>query len=347
MTNILDNPNFVSWFRNSKVVDEKGNPLRVYHGSSRPDRVGKYFDPKRAKSGPMQYFTDSPEIASSYAMSKRDTSIEDETDYKQRFLIKIPGSRKPISIFEPYFWHTLPSIKREEIAKISPHIYYDEDSDSYDIDYSRYSPAGKETFEYEIRKNKGNYLLVLYTIWLESGTLFDEEKEFLKILDILGITGVQYDNPRDVNPGVIPVYLSLQNPLYADNIPQETINSLVQAAKRKRIPKQSTGVDQWDKSIANPKTWIQNLVQDDKYLWTTIPDWVTNTLKSLGYDGIIDNREGKSSNGHMVYIPFYPEQIKSATGNKGTYSPIKRNIHEDSLETEGARVIDMKLHSYL
>ena len=31
--NILDNPNFVKWFGDSKVVDEKGEPLVVYHGT--------------------------------------------------------------------------------------------------------------------------------------------------------------------------------------------------------------------------------------------------------------------------------------------------------------------------
>ena len=33
--NIADNPNFWKWFGNSKIVDEQGNPLVVYHGSTR------------------------------------------------------------------------------------------------------------------------------------------------------------------------------------------------------------------------------------------------------------------------------------------------------------------------
>jgi hypothetical protein len=32
--NITDNPNFVKWFGDSKVVDENGKPLAVYHGTN-------------------------------------------------------------------------------------------------------------------------------------------------------------------------------------------------------------------------------------------------------------------------------------------------------------------------
>ena len=31
---LFDNPNFVKWFGDSKVVDEAGNPLTVYHGTN-------------------------------------------------------------------------------------------------------------------------------------------------------------------------------------------------------------------------------------------------------------------------------------------------------------------------
>ena len=52
---VLDNPNFRRWFGNSKVVNDQGNPLVVYHGT-RPgnditqfripnDRDGIYFTP--------------------------------------------------------------------------------------------------------------------------------------------------------------------------------------------------------------------------------------------------------------------------------------------------------------
>jgi hypothetical protein len=34
LSSVLDNPNFVKWFRKGKVVDDAGEPLRVYHGTN-------------------------------------------------------------------------------------------------------------------------------------------------------------------------------------------------------------------------------------------------------------------------------------------------------------------------
>lgn len=32
---ITDNPQFMRWFKGSKIVDKNGNPLIVYHGSGK------------------------------------------------------------------------------------------------------------------------------------------------------------------------------------------------------------------------------------------------------------------------------------------------------------------------
>ena len=63
---------FKKWFKNSKVVDKKGNPLVVYHGS--PDLRGLKEDWvfKTFKSGePSYFFTDDYKIAKSYADPRR------------------------------------------------------------------------------------------------------------------------------------------------------------------------------------------------------------------------------------------------------------------------------------
>ena len=64
---ILNNPNFKSWFGDSKVVDENGNPLVVYHGttndfdtfSKTKNTIGAY--------GEGFYFTNSSDYASDYS----------------------------------------------------------------------------------------------------------------------------------------------------------------------------------------------------------------------------------------------------------------------------------------
>jgi hypothetical protein len=68
-TQSADRPdNFKKWFKNSKVVDENGNPLVVYHGSG--SFQGNEFKPSkkvnRAGNPDGYYFTTQPETASDY-----------------------------------------------------------------------------------------------------------------------------------------------------------------------------------------------------------------------------------------------------------------------------------------
>jgi hypothetical protein len=57
-----DTPEFKNWFKNSKVVDDQGNPLRAYHGTSKDKDFSKFTEKQNG-----MWFTSSPESASSYA----------------------------------------------------------------------------------------------------------------------------------------------------------------------------------------------------------------------------------------------------------------------------------------
>ena len=50
-------------FKDAKTTDELGRLKPFYHGMARADRVGTVFDPNRATSGPMAFFTDNRQIA--------------------------------------------------------------------------------------------------------------------------------------------------------------------------------------------------------------------------------------------------------------------------------------------
>jgi hypothetical protein len=71
-----DTPAFRKWFGDSKVVDESGEPLVVYHGTAYdveafdPKRIGYNFPTDSAGI----YFSTSPEAASNYAEFAADTS---------------------------------------------------------------------------------------------------------------------------------------------------------------------------------------------------------------------------------------------------------------------------------
>jgi hypothetical protein len=60
-----DTPAFKKWFGDSKVVDENGEPLVVYHGTTKDFDVFK-SDAYRGQS----FFTDSPNVAGTYAKDK-------------------------------------------------------------------------------------------------------------------------------------------------------------------------------------------------------------------------------------------------------------------------------------
>ena len=60
---ITDNPNFWKWFGNSKVVDASGNPLVVYHGTTKRFTL---FDTTGTEDEPGAFFTSSDDVAKEY-----------------------------------------------------------------------------------------------------------------------------------------------------------------------------------------------------------------------------------------------------------------------------------------
>jgi hypothetical protein len=105
---------------------------------------------------------------------------------------------------------------------------------------------------------------------------------------------------------VYPVYLSIKNPLYLDAMQVNVLSERLGKSKED-IKKQ---INEW---------------------------------KSQGYDGIITTSdeatifpEVREAMGGIPeqYIPFDANQIKSAIGNKGTFSPEKMEIDEEGVGTE-------------
>lgn len=76
-TPAIETPEFKQWFGDSKIVDESGNPLVVYHGTAKsfdafePDAIGSNIDQEHQSGawGKGWYFTESPSVAEGYAMS--------------------------------------------------------------------------------------------------------------------------------------------------------------------------------------------------------------------------------------------------------------------------------------
>jgi hypothetical protein len=331
----------------SKVVDENGRPKVVYHGTQRPDRIGSRFRKSRATSGPMAFFTANPEIGSSYAKGKSDTSLELPSDYAGWFKYKGKGMRSAVDIDRA--WWSLSEAERETIRqRIYTVGYENADEASGPIIGNSSSIMGRDSIDYELRQARGNALRALVETWLTSGSLFNREEEFMQVLEAAGMDmgRVTYDSPFAVRSAVYPVYLSIKNPLNTSNIPADVFAALEQAGKRKRAKRSAGGnADAWDKNTISGKDWLEALRYDmetgSTMAWTRIPDWATETLAMLGYDGIHDLGGKYGGEKHDVWIPFVETQVKSATGNRGTFDPTNPNINY-SIASSGNPRIDLE-----
>lgn len=312
----------VEYFRNAKTVDENGNLKLFYHGTARADRVGYYFNPERATSGPMAYFTDSKKIADNYARDKADTSLaydEAYDDYYTQFRMNVNG--KDVSVSEA--WKQLPYAKRNEIREKAKHITVDDDYSGVIYDENaKYGPGGLDA--YTINAHKGNVLEALTDAWLESGTIYGEEQMFLDVLKLAGLENVQYMNPDFRVEKTYEVYLNITNPFDASNISTEMVEKLKAAAEDAEY-KGGNSADMWDKRNIEPTEWVERLERDIEngttHAWTSIPDFVTETLKANGYDGIFDKGGKNGGEIHTVAIPFYSEQIKDIDNRTPTINP--------------------------
>lgn len=330
-------PEFKQWSNDAPFIDSETAKthdfktgekvaLESYHGTARADRVGTKFSKKRATSGPMAFFTSSPELASGYAQGKQDTSLAyEDGDYANWFKYKPKGARSFVNISRA--WYSLPSEVKSEISKRMPDIRTTDEGEII------YEEGGGDigAYEWNLKQTQtswnrmGNPLQASVETWLTSGALFGEEQEFMKVLKLAGfpMKDVNYDSPKETFPFVYKTYIQMQNPLVTNDVPQYVVDALNNAAKRDRSRAQRGGADAWDKNTRTIKEWVAafNETGDNSYVWTSIPDKVTQVFKDLGFDGIVD-WSGKGG-GHLVapvYIPFEENQVKSAIGNKGKFS---------------------------
>lgn len=306
--------------------------VEAFHGTKRPDRVGTKFLKKRATSGPMAYHTSDPALASSYATGKQDTSLSDEDQsYETWFKYKPKGQRSAVDIVRA--WNFLDAETKAKIAKTAPTLRLNEDLDG--VISEEGNTGGNGSYDYNLSQTRtpynrqGNPIKALVEDWLNSGNLFNEEETFMEVLQKAGfpMADVTYDSPTAEYPFVYKNYITMQKPLVTSDVPQEVVDALNAAAKKDRSRAKGAGADMWDKNTRTLKSWVETFNEpDNKYVWTSIPDKVTDVFRSLGYDGIVDWSGKGGGTVAPVYIPFEETQVKSALGNKGKFDTTKNDI---------------------
>jgi len=303
------------------------------HGTQRLDRLleGKTLDPRRATSGPMPYGTTTPELASSYATSKADTSrmAMDEGDVRRYFEVApkdigLKGIRSPIPVESA--WHFMTPEQKAKIRELAPRVGY-ENLDEFTGNLIVHPKGVNATLSPNqwdwLMKNeaKGNPLTALRQMWYESGQLINEPETLGQIYKLAGVNAPisQTNAPWTEAQGVLLGKARITNPIDTSNTEQvlALIEPLKQAFAKDRSRIKPGGPDQWAKeSRYTPKTWVSELEKDlaagrESYVWTSIPDKVTAELRKLGFNGIID-RSGKGGGAkEPVVIPFNPEQVRS------------------------------------
>ena len=324
----------------SHLLDENGRLKRYYHGTQRADRVGTIFDPNRATSGPMSYFTDSKEIATNYSRSKSDTSIAYDEDepflYANQFRTKkegTDGKGAPLTDM----WYKLSAKARSELAEKAGHISIDYDSDDMPFVYDENNTEATGAFSRQLQDYRGNVLKALNYHWLDAGNLFGEEPRYLELLNMLGINDylkeigyepVKYFDPNYREEKVYEVYLNVMNPVVTEDLSVSDIKKMKKWAEtltQEDIESQY-GYEDWNhKNSETPEEWIAELEKDIEnnttYAWTRIPDLVTEYFKNEGYDGFVDLGGKNGGDEHQVVIPFYSEQVKNIDNENPTNNP--------------------------
>lgn len=352
-----DTPAFKKWSDNAPLITAEAAQthqfktgekivVEAFHGTKRPDRVGTKFLKKRATSGPMAYHTSSPELASSYAMQKADTSLAyEDTDYANWFKFKPPGSRSTVGIDRAWFFLT--PEQKQKVFDLAPRVMQDDDLNIVLGPEGHKSGAGG--FDYHLAETRtswdrrGNPLKALVEEWLNSGNLINDEGKFLDVLEKAGfpIRDVNYDAPNAEFPAVYKNYIAMRNPLVTSDVPDTVVRALEDAAKTDRSRAQRGGADLWDKNTRTLREWVKMFKEpDNAYVWTSIPDKVTDVFKRLGYDGIVDWSGKGGGERAPVYVPFEETQVKSALGNRGTFDPNKNDIRYSRGGNRKAQIAD-------
>ena len=300
-----------------KAAKANGYTVRAYHGTARGDRVGNVFLTERSTSGPMAFFTSSKEIAQNYAKDKKDTSIAYDEEYDSYYTqFRVNRGGKSVSI--PDLWYQLSFEEKARIREAAPHITFDDSAEN--IIYDKNAKHGVGGLDaYRINSNRGNMLRALVEEWLEDGNLYGEEKRFLDVLKLIGIDNVEYRDPDERHEKVYDTYLKLTNPFDTDLVNKEFVADFAKWYEQQDTSKyeqEYANADLWDKNGRSYEDVIEKLNSDidngTTHTWTSIPDFLTDYLKSKGYDSIKDKGGKNGGDSHIVYIPFTSEQIKSA-----------------------------------
>lgn len=149
---------------------------------------------------------------------------------------------------------------------------------------------------------------------------------------------------------VVPAYLKIENPLLNDEKVSEgqvkSVRDLLSKSEQKdfdrsfNIPAYGSEEKGYGKDLYRS---LQNSYKggelEGKSEGTAADRFATGILKKAGFDGVI---QGKLGTDDAEIVVFHPTQIKSAIGNKGTWSRTDPNITARSAASEEASLLALE-----
>jgi hypothetical protein len=294
---ISERDNLSAWFSGSKVVDEHGQPKRMYHGSN---TAFSSFDPDKANPnslvGPGFYFTSSPEVAGGTGGAQNDEELRAKAAFNQAGYA-FQGTKF-------------------EIAPLTPR----------QIEHFRRIFNSKQV-EHDWRNDIGSR-----ESWQRADKAFDQGPEALAkwianeapqwVKDRMKLQPVQTTTPT-----VYPVYLSIKHPFEMDlrlnpEEAQEMRRHMWEASKE--FFEGGEHGETFENATGGYRGTKRDTYAGDVWEWmlkrvfSSDRGRATATLKRMGYDGIhhTGGRNIGTMGEHDVWVAFYPNQIKSVFAQK-------------------------------
>jgi hypothetical protein len=195
------------------------------------------------------------------------------------------------------------------------------------------TPAFKQWFgDSKVADENGEPLVVYHgTSQNQKGEAFTFFDTYGSSYGLMGMGAYFTDNPEVASsyttkgkgdtPTVYPVFLSIKNPLDMDA-----------EADADAWISQFDDIDQYHDGGTNNESWYraaEDLLTDQQIPLYEGAEIMQDGIRAMGFDGITHIGGGRiksDSVKHRVFIAFEPTQIKSATGNIGTYDPNNPDI---------------------
>lgn len=275
---------FKSWFKESKVIDADGKPLRVFHGAVKTfDEFSdkeKRGDEKNQRDG-TYYFTTSPRLASEYTL-ENPFMAEPE---KRTGLMQVKKEELP----KATRLKLLPGLGRRSITLEKS------ENGKYSVPDEFLTPGGKLKKHASIQVE----LPTGHSIWNSHYDFSTPEKAIESATEIYNKPGGYFTSESQV----LPVHLSLQNPLMIEGQGTSHFN----------------GVQLKDGRILS----VGQLIDE---------------AKRKGHDGLmVKNITDAAANParaekQTTIVAFHPTQIKSAIGNSGKFDSNDPKITSSEME---------------